>query len=160
MADLKGAKTPEIYFRDMGALSRFRDPKLVERTLQFALSPDMRSQDSPYVISSVMQNPPVQKQAWSFVQDHWTSIEKLGGPYAGAAIVQAAGSFCDAGMRDEVNAFFTAHPAPGAQRSLKQSMERMNYCVEMRTQQQEPLALWLKQKNGSAMTATGSAVAH
>jgi aminopeptidase N/puromycin-sensitive aminopeptidase len=160
MADLKGAKTPEIYFRDMGALSRFRDPKLVERTLQFALSPDMRSQDSPYVISSVMQNPPVQKQAWSFVQDHWTSVEKLGGPYAGAAIVQAAGSFCDAGMRDEVNAFFTAHPAPGAQRSLKQSMERMNYCVEMRTQQQEPLALWLKQKNGSAMTATGSAVAH
>jgi hypothetical protein len=103
-----------------------------------------------------MKRPTAQKQAWSFVQEHWANIEKLGGPYAGAAIVQATGSFCDAGMRDEVNAFFTAHPAPGAQRSLKQATERMNYCVEMRTQQQAPLATWLKQKEGSG-TAEGAA---
>jgi aminopeptidase N len=160
MADLRRAKTPEIYFRDVGALSRFRDPKLVERTLQFALSPDMRSQDSPYVISSVMQNPSAEKQAWSFVQEQWPSIEKLGGPYAGAAIVQATGSFCDVGMRDEVKTFFTAHPVSGAQRSLKQAMERMNYCVEMRTLQQEPLASWLKQKQGVETADAGSAVGH
>jgi aminopeptidase N len=156
IADLKVAKTPELYFRDVFILGRFRDPKLIGRTLEFALSPDMRSQDSPYLISSVMKRPTAQKQAWSFVQEHWANIEKLGGPYAGAAIVQATGSFCDAGMRDEVNAFFTAHPAPGAQRSLKQATERMNYCVEMRTQQQAPLATWLKQKEGSG-TAEGAA---
>src|SRR5215472_59023 len=51
-ADLKSAKTPEIYFRDLYALAYFSDPKLVERTLQFALSRDMRSQDSPYLISA------------------------------------------------------------------------------------------------------------
>ena len=149
MADLKGAKTPEIYFRDVYALGRFRDPKLVDRTLQFALSPDVRSQDSPYVIASVMQSATVEKQAWSFVQDHWASIEKLGGPYAGPAIVQATGSFCDADMRDEVMAFFAAHPAPAAERSLRQSMERINYCAEMRTQQQDQLASWLRRQSGS-----------
>jgi aminopeptidase N len=146
LADLKTAKTPEIYYRDAGALSRFRDPKLVDRTLQLALSPDVRSQDSPYLISGVMQNPPTEKQAWSFVQEHWPNIEKLGGPYAAAAIVQATGSFCDASMLDEVNAFFTAHSAPGTQRSLKQATERIHYCVEMRKQQLEPLASWLRQK--------------
>lgn len=144
MADLKMAKTPEIYYRDVFALTRFRDSKLVERTLQFALSPDMRSQDSPYLISAVMQNPAVARQAWSFVQDHWASIDKLGGAFAGAAIVQATGSFCDAGMREQVKTFFTTHPAPGAERSFKQSLERMNNCVDLKARQREQLASWLK----------------
>ncbi|HTZ96873.1 MAG TPA: M1 family aminopeptidase [Terriglobales bacterium] len=160
LADLKNAKTPEIYYRDVMALSQFEDPKLIDRTLQFAVSPDMRSQDSPYLISGLMQNPLADKQAWSFVQEHWANIEKLGGPYAAAAIVQATGAFCDAGMRDQVNAFFADHPAPGAQRSLKQATERMNYCVEMKTQQQEPLASWLRQREGSSGTAAGSAASH
>ena len=156
LADMKNAKTPEIYYRDVGALSQFEDPKLVVRTLQFALSPDMRSQDSPYLISGTMQNPAAEKLAWNFVQEHWANIEKLGGPYAAAAIVQATGSFCDAGMRDEVNTFFSTHPAPGAERSVKQATERMNYCVEMRTQQQEPLASWLRERAGSSGTAAAS----
>ncbi len=158
MADLKNAKTPELYFRDVFILGRFRDPKLIERTLQFAISPEVRSQDSPYLISSIMQRPPAEKLAWSFVQEHWSNIEKLGGPYAAAALVQGTGSFCDAGMRDEVKAFFDSHPAPGAARSVKQVMERMNYCIEMRTQQQAPLASWLQQREGSGAAAgSGSA---
>jgi aminopeptidase N len=160
LTDLKNAKTPEIYYRDVMALSQFEDPKLIERTLQFAISPDMRSQDSPYLISGTMQNPLAEKQAWDFVQEHWATIEKLGGPYAAAAIVQATGSFCNASMRDQVNAFFSAHPAPGAERSLKQATERMNYCAEMKTQQQEPLASWLKQKEGPTATAASSGASH
>jgi len=158
LADLKNAKTPEIYYRDIGALGRFRDPKLVARTLEFALSSDIRSQDSPYLIFGVLQNPSAERQAWSFVQGNWAKIEKLGGPYAAAAIVQATGSFCDAGMRDQVEAFFATHPAPGATRSLKQVMERMNYCIEMRAQQEQPLASWLRERlESQGPAATGSA---
>ncbi len=39
MADLKAAKTPEAYFTDISALRHFSDPKLVEKTLEFAISP-------------------------------------------------------------------------------------------------------------------------
>ena len=38
-ANLKAAKTPEAYFTDIFALGRFSDPKLVEKTLEFAISP-------------------------------------------------------------------------------------------------------------------------
>jgi hypothetical protein len=107
----------------------------------------MRSQDAPYLIADVMQNPRTANQAWSFVQEHWGSIEKLGGAFAGWSIVQATGSFCDSGMRDEVQAFFTAHPAPAAERSLKQSVERMNYCVDLKAQQHDQLASWLQRQS-------------
>ena len=150
MASMKSAKTPEEYFNAIFALGRFTDPMLIEETLEFAISPQVRSQDAPYLISGVMQNPAAQKQAWSFVQAHWETVEKLGGAFAGGTIVQAAGSFCDAGMRDQVQAFFTAHPAPAAERSLKQTSERINYCVDMKTQQGAQLASWLQHHNVEA----------
>jgi aminopeptidase N len=143
VASMKSAKTPEEYFNAIFALGRFSDPKLIEETLQFAISPQVRSQDAPYLISAVMQNPAAQKQAWSFVQANWDAIEKLGGAFAGGTIVQAAGSFCDAAMRDQVQAFFTTHPAPAAERSLKQTSEQIKYCVDMKTQQGAELASWL-----------------
>ncbi len=149
-ADLKAAKTPEAYFTDISALRYFSDPKLVEKTLEFAISPQMRSQDAPYLISGVMRDPATEKQAWIFVQAHWGSIENLGGAFAGGIIVQATGSFCDPGKRDEVQAFFTSHPAPAAERSLKQSIEQINYCVDMKTQQGPQLASWLQRGNVTA----------
>ena len=85
-----------------------------------------------------------------FVQAHWGTIENLGGAFAGGTIVQATGSFCDAGMRDQVLAFFTSHPAPAAERSLKQAIERMNYCVDLKAQQGPQLASWLQQANLAA----------
>jgi len=149
-ADLKAAKTPEAYFTGISALRYFSDPKLVEKTLEFAISPQMRSQDAPYLISGVMRDPATEKQAWIFVQAHWGSIENLGGAFAGGIIVQATGSFCDPGKRDEVQAFFASHPAPAAERSLKQSIEQINYCVDMKTQQGPQLASWLQRGNVTA----------
>jgi len=110
----------------------------------------MRSEDAPYLISTVMQEPKTEKQAWTFVQEHWSEIEKLGGAFAGAAIVQGADNFCDAGMRDEVQAFFTAYPAPAAERSLKPSVERINYCVGLKARQGSQLASWLQGQNVAA----------
>ena len=150
MENLKAAKTPETYFNDIFALGRFSDPALIEKTLEYAISPAMRSQDAPYLIYGVMQNPVAEKQAWSFVQAHWGTIENLGGAFAGGTIVQATGSFCDAEMRDQVLAFFTSHHAPAAERSLKQAIERMNYCVDLKAQQGPQLASWLQQANLAA----------
>lgn len=150
LADLKTAKTPETYFNDIFALGCFSDPKLVERTLEYAVSPKMRSQDAPYLISGVMQNPAAEKQAWSFVQAHWETIKNLGGAFAGGVIVQSTGSFCGSEMRNEVQAFFTSHPAPAAERSLKQSVERMTYCLDLKAQQGPQLASWLQHRNVAA----------
>jgi aminopeptidase N/puromycin-sensitive aminopeptidase len=151
MANLKAARTPEAYFTDIFVLSRFSDPKLIEKTLEFAISPEMRSQDAPYLIAGVMQDPAAGKQAWGFVQAHWANIENLGGAFAGGVIVQSTGGFCDAGMRDQVQAFFTSHPAPAAERSLKQSVERINYCVDMKARQELQLASWLQQRKFAAV---------
>jgi len=150
MAAMKNPKSPEEYYLYFFTLPEFGEPALLQRTLDYAISPDVRSQDSLQLISGVLRNPLGEKLAWSFVQAHWDAVEKAGGPFASAEVVDATGSFCDAGMRDEVKAFFMAHPVPAAERGLKQSLERINDCVDLKSQQQPQLAWWLQQQQSSA----------
>ena len=145
MAALKNPKSPEEYYSLLYTLPRFGDPKLLQRTLDFALSPEVRSQDALNVVSTVLGNPAGQQLAWDFIRQHWSEIEKAGGPFASAEIVQATGVFCDTGKRDEVTEFFTAHKVAAAERSYKQSIERINICSDLKSQQEPQLASWLGQ---------------
>ena len=135
-----------IYFQ---AIARFRDPKLLQRTLDFAVSPSVRTQDSLGLISAVMQNPAGTRVAWDFVRSHWTDIAKVGGGFTSGEVVGATSVICDSGMRDEVQDFFATHKVATAERTLKQSLERINYCVDLKSHQTSQLASWLEQKGAS-----------
>ena len=145
MAATKNPKSPEEYYMYLFTLPQFGDQKLLQRTLEFAISPDVRSQDALGVITSVMGNPAGQQLAWDFVRQHWTEIEKAGGPFASAQVVGATSVFCDAGSRDQVTEFFAAHKVEAAERTYKQSIERINNCADLKSQQESQLASWLGQ---------------
>ena len=150
MAALKAPKTPEDYYIALFTLGRFDDPKLLERTLEYAISPEVRSQDALGLIARVLDNPAGEKLAWDFIRQHWTAVEKSGGPFASAEVVGATDSFCDANMRDEVVAFYSAHKIEAAERTYRQSIERINNCVDLKSQQEPQLASWLGQQSSSA----------
>ena len=149
MAATKNPQSPELYDSYLFTLPRFSDPKLLERTLEFAITPDVRSQDALQVITAVMRNPAGRQLAWDFIQSHWDAVAKAGGPFASAEVVGATGVFCDAELRDQVTQFFTAHKVAAAERTYKQSIERINNCVDLTSHQQPQLALWLG-KHGSS----------
>jgi len=145
MAALKSPKSPEEYYTYLFTLPQFSDQKLLQRTLEFAISPDVRSQDALGVVTSVLGNPAGQQLAWDFIRQHWTEVEKAGGPFASAQVVGATSVFCDAGLRDQVTEFFAAHKVAAAERTYKQSIERINNCVDLKSQQETQLASWLGQ---------------
>ncbi len=140
---LKNPKSPEEYYIYFFTLPQFSDPKLLQRTLDYAISPDVRSQDALGLITSVLANPVGEKLAWDFIRQRWSEIEKAGGPFASAQVVGATSTFCDAGMRDQVADFFAAHKVAAAERTYRQSIERINNCVDLKSQQSTQLASWL-----------------
>jgi aminopeptidase N/puromycin-sensitive aminopeptidase len=150
MTAIKNPKSPEEYYIYLFTLPQFTDPKLLQRTLDYAISPDVRSQDALGVIASVMSNPQGQKQAWDFVLAHWGAVQKAGGPFASAQVVGSTGSFCDAQMRDQVADFYAAHKIEAAERTYRQAIERINNCVDFKSQQEPRLAAWLGQHGSSA----------
>ena len=140
----------EEYYLYFKALAQFSDPNLLERTLEYAISPSVRSQDTLGLIASVMENPRGTKLAWDFVRRHWPDLEKVSGGFTSGEVVAATSSICDAGTRNEVEEFFAVHKVPTAERTLKQSVEKMNYCVDLKSQQTRQLSSWLEHRGGSS----------
>ncbi len=145
MSGLKNPKSPEEYYMRLFTLAEFSDPALLQRTLDYAITPDVRSQDALGLITSVLRNPAGQKLAWDFIQAHWDAVQKAGGPFASAQVVGATSVFCSSNMRDQVTDFFAAHKVEAAERTYKQSIERINNCVDLKSQQEPQLASWLGQ---------------
>ena len=150
LAHVKENQAPAQYYRYLYTLARFTDPALVQRTLDYALTPAVRSQDSLNLISAVMDTPAGEKLGWSFVRSQWPQIQKIMGGYNTGGLVSTTGSFCDAGVRDDVMQFFREHPVPSAERSLRQAQERVNYCIDLKQQQSHALASWLQQNGASS----------
>jgi aminopeptidase N len=146
---LQNAKTSEEYYIYLGALSDFSNPKLLERTLEYALTPEVRSQDKLGVIAAVLENGAGERLAWNFVREHWAEIDKVISGYVSGEIVAATSTFCDSQLRDEVKEFFSAHKVPVAERTLKQSVERIGNCIDLKSQQSPNLASWLQQRGAA-----------
>lgn len=149
VAAMPKAKSPEEYYRLGGALTDFTDPKLTERTLASSLTPAVRTQDAPFIIAATLRNPAARTQAWDFVRAHWTEIDKMMIGFSAGTVVGATGSFCDPRQRDEVKSFFAEHAVPAAERTLKQSLERIDYCIDIKDRQASQVASWL-QGHGTA----------
>ncbi len=138
------AAAPEDHYRYLNALTEFRDPPLIDRALQHTLSPTLRSQDASSYLASFFGNQVARPRAWSFVKAQWPALEPKVAIFGGdTGLVAALGQFCDAKTRDEIVSFFTAHKLQGAVRTLDQTVERINNCIELKEKQTEAVAGWL-----------------
>ena len=130
------ASQPEDYYVYFNALPYFRDPALVNRTLAFAVSPEVRTQDTGALIAGVMRRPWGRDAAWTFVKRQWPKlVERLGLFQGIPTIVNATGSFCTAAAAADVKRFFADHPIPSAERTVRQAIERIESCAAVKARQ-------------------------
>jgi ERAP1-like protein len=149
MARLKAAHDPEQHSLYSQILAEFTDPGLVKQSLNFFISPEVRSQDVSLLLSRELLKPATQPEAWDFIQTHWNDIQGTGGPFSSGRIVQASGRFCTPQLRESMLNFFSEHKV-SAQRTLKQSHERIDYCIDLKSQQEALLTSWLERHRSSS----------
>jgi aminopeptidase N len=137
------ATDPDLKEAALAALTRFETPALVERTLQYAVSDAVRSQDSWTLIFLLLERRETQDQAWTFVTGHWPAVYGKGSVASGTRIVEASGSFCTAAKRDAVASFFREHEVPSSERALRKSLDQIDECIQLRTEQEPKLRSWL-----------------
>lgn len=141
------SKSPGEYYRYLYALISFEDPALAKEAYTAALSAEMRSQDLPGYIESMFQKPERRAEAWTFVKSNWSELRKKFTPWGGASIVGSTGYLCDAKQRTDVQQFFAANPVEASDRSLKQALEKIDMCVELRTLQARNFSSWITALN-------------
>ena len=115
----------------------------MKRTLEYSLSPDIRNQDFEGFLSSTAEPVANQHVAWDFLKSNWSNISPKLATYSPGTIIKTAQEFCESGLRTDVENFFAQHRIEGADRSLRQTLERIDNCVNLKQQQQTNLAEWL-----------------
>ena len=135
---------PERYYRYFTALSWFSDPALVKRTLEFAVSPDVRSQDASTMLGSLLVHPWSSDLAWEFTKERWpVLIKTLNVFQAIPDLVGSFGSFCSVSRANDVKEFLAKNSVPAASRAAQQAIERIDSCVALDMRQSRPFAAWL-----------------
>jgi aminopeptidase N len=140
------ARTPEEYYYYLFALASFRQPELAKRTLALVDEGKVRQQDYVRLFPALLAEVPAREIAWDYLKAHWDVLAEKVTTFGGRGAISALGGFCSAPLRDEVKQFFAAHRAPGAERALQQSLERMSNCIEFKGAQAKNLQEWLLQQ--------------
>lgn len=139
---------PGLQTEALQMLTRFRKPVLVIRTLEYAVSGQVRNQDSWILIATELSQPQTRELAWSWVQQHWDKVKAQLTTASGANVVGSTGSFCTVAQRAEVADFFATHKVEAAERTLAKALDSIDACVKVRETQEPKLREWLgKQGN-------------
>jgi aminopeptidase N len=139
------AQVPEDRYLYQEALTRFQDPALIQRTLAYSISDEVRTQDAGRMLGAMYTNPAARAAAWKFVKTNWDQVQsKLGFSLGGIRMIAGTGNFCDAAAREDVEKFVAEHHIPARSRSVRSALERINSCMELRAAQEERLATWLR----------------
>jgi aminopeptidase N len=150
LAAARRSTSPEDHYRYLNATGQFRDPALIDRGLELALTPDIRNQDTAIYLGGFLRNPVARPRAWSFVKQHWTELEPKVTIFGGDTnLIKSLNGFCDAASRDDIKAFFAAHPLPAAARTLSQTIERIDNCVALKEKQTRAVEDWLSRQSKS-----------
>ena len=149
-AKLKDPKLPpNEFYTWVRALTEFRDPAQLERTLSMILTPAVRNQDADQLMAAVWFNPAGQQLGWNFFKTHWEELRPKFATYSYGQVASHATAFCDARMRSEVQDFFTRE-VPQGKRSLDRALERIDNCVRLKQQQETRLDSFLKRTGTSS----------
>jgi aminopeptidase N/puromycin-sensitive aminopeptidase len=131
-AAMEHAHSAEEYYHFLFALTTFRRPELARRTLALIDQGKIRQQDYTGVFSALLAESPAREIAWDYLKAHWDSLAEKVASFGGRGAVSALAGFCSVEMRDDIKQFFTDHRAPGAERALQQSLERISSCIEFK----------------------------
>ncbi len=143
LAASKDPSNPGQQTDALHTLARFRDPALVTRTLDYAVSGQVRNQDSWTVLAALLRDRDTRDQTWSYIQNNWDKVHAQFTTNSGVRVVAATGSFCTVRKRDEVASFFATHHVDASERTLAKAIESINDCIQMRATQQPNLHQWL-----------------
>jgi aminopeptidase N len=134
---------PSLAIESLQVLTRFRNPALVTRTLDYAVSGAVRNQDSWILIAIELSQRETRDIAWPWVQAHWDKVSAQLTTASGAQLVSATGSFCSAEAHQQVASFFATHKVDAADRSLAKALDAIDACVRLRETQEPKLHAWL-----------------
>jgi puromycin-sensitive aminopeptidase len=142
----KSARTPQEEQRYLYALAGFREPELLGRTLEMTLNGEIRSQDAPYVIRSLLVSVYSRGLAWDFVKRNWQTMARQYPESAYTRMYEGISGLVSAEWERDVRAFFADNKIDLGGKTLGQYLEQLRVAAAFQEREAEALAAYLSRQ--------------
>ena len=138
----KSARTPQEEQRYLFSLANFRAMPLLQQTMEMTLNGEVRTQNAPYLMHSLLYNNVSRIEAWEFVRRNWDTIVSKFPDSALPRMCEAINGLLD--RQQEVEEFFQQHKVRLGGKLIDQHLERLGVAVAFRQREGANLEASLK----------------
>jgi hypothetical protein len=124
----------------MYALGAFRQPELLQRTLDATLTPDIRTQNGPYLLNAMLGNLDGGALTWRFVHDHWDELTARFPDNSHVRMLTGITALSTPELAAEIEEFFSVPRVKQGQKTLDQHLERLRVNLAFRQRESDKLA--------------------
>jgi puromycin-sensitive aminopeptidase len=126
----KSARTPQEEQRYLFALANFSEISLLRQTMEMTLNGEVRTQNAPYLLHSLLANNASRIEAWEFLKRNWATIVEKFPDSALPRMCEAINGLLD--RQAEVEEFFKQHKVRLGGKLIDQHLERLAVAVAFR----------------------------
>ena len=140
LTGFRSASTPQDQLRHLYALAEFDSAELIDRTCEFALSSEVKTQNAPFLLQHVASPIAVtDERAWTFVRKNWADINERFPSNTIIRMVDTVKTLNRPTDVADIQAFFSEHPVEQAAKTLEQILERQRINATLREREQDEL---------------------
>jgi puromycin-sensitive aminopeptidase len=139
----KSARTPQEEQRCLYALAGFRQPELLQRTLQYTINGEVRSQDAPFLMRALLMSVYSRRLAWEFLKANWETMARQ---YPGSAyrrMYEGVTALVSPEWEQEVQAFFRERNIVLGGKTVEQYLEQLRVAVRFQAREAALLEAYL-----------------
>ena len=129
------AATPQEEQRYLYALTAFPQPALVEQTLARTINGEIRTQDAPFVVRSMLMLVHSREAAWTFVKKQWDTMDRLYPKHGLRRMAEGVIGLATPELEKDVHRFFQERKAELGGKTLEQYLEQLRVAVALRARE-------------------------
>jgi puromycin-sensitive aminopeptidase len=139
----KTAGTPQEEQRYLYSLVNFRPAPLVEATLARTVNGEIRTQDAPFVVRSMLMTVHGREPAWHFVTVNWETMDRLYPKHGLRRLAEGVIGLAAPDLERSVHAFFRDRKIDLGGKTLEQYLEQLRVAVTLRAREGAALGEYL-----------------
>ncbi len=135
---------PQEQLRYLYALAEFPSAELIDRTCEFAMSGEVKTQNAPFLLARCLAHREHGARVWEFIRRHWDAANAA---FPGNTIIRMVDPvrlLNTPEFEADAQAFFAEHPIPQSAKTLDQVLERQRVNVALRARESQPLTAALR----------------
>jgi puromycin-sensitive aminopeptidase len=139
----RNARTPQEEQRYLFALGAFRDPAVITQTLERTINGEVRSQDAPFLLRSMLGGIHSRGLTWEFIKQHWETMARQFPGSAYRRMYEGVTALISPEWERDARDFFASRGIVLGGKTLDQYLEQLHVAVRFQERESAALAAYL-----------------